>query len=827
MGNNANTKAQRRKALSHICRSVFLIFCISAIAFVLPLGQIASASTDKITYSLAAANRPDTAKGHPKMDSFLDDLVAAYEKQGLDAARGLAAENNWPLKGDSVQVILDTPDASLASQVVDNLGGKTEGISGHLVQASVSLSTLSKLANDAAINYIRRPLPATLAGIVSEGVALTRAPAWHNNDYKGWGVKIAVLDLGFTGYQSLLGTELPASVTARSFRQDGDITGGSERHGTACAELVYDMAPEATLYLVNFSTEVEFAQAVDWLIQQGVHMISSSVCWVNAGPYDGTGVICDIVENAYQHGILWANAMGNSTRRHWEGRFQDSDADQWHEFDSGVEVNALLMSVRKGQQISVFLSWNDSWAAASQDYALYLFRWHGNEWDNVAISDNPQNGQAGQTPTEEISIPAPKQATYGVAIARIRATGTEHLELYSFTHDFTVQVNSSSLLIPADAVHALSMGVYHWNTGQLETFSSHGPNNNGVVKPDLVAPDFVTTVTYGSQGFSGTSTGSPYTVGAAALVKQAHPMWGPSEITTYLKDAAAPHPAERIKGFVAPEGNNPPNNATGSGDLGLGDPPTPTAVTLASFTARVENYAAVIRWETASEVNNVGFNLYRSSGGTSGHKIQLNAELIPSQAPGGLGGASYTFRDASIVPGTLYAYWLQDLDNRGVAMLHGPITLEWPNAAPKPVQVRPNDSQVSVNTWKTFAATYRDENGVNDLRTVFIGIASNPAGLAQGVQLKYDAMTGLIHLWNGTGWSEGKAPGSNSTLSNNLVTVRLQQTRVAASNGEVLQIQWSLRFKDAFRGTRNIYLRAVDRQNASSNWLRGGRVQIE
>gem|GEM_PF-6286135 len=53
----------------------------------------------------------------------------------------------------------------------------------------------------------------------------------------------------------LLGKELPASVVAHSFRSDQDIF-ANEVHGTACAEIICDMAPNTRLWLVNFSTDL-------------------------------------------------------------------------------------------------------------------------------------------------------------------------------------------------------------------------------------------------------------------------------------------------------------------------------------------------------------------------------------------------------------------------------------------------------------------------------------------------------------------------------------------------------------------------------------------
>ena len=37
-------------------------------------------------------------------------------------------------------------------------------------------------------------------------------PTWHDAGFTGQGVKIGIIDYGFEGFRSLMGTELPASV---------------------------------------------------------------------------------------------------------------------------------------------------------------------------------------------------------------------------------------------------------------------------------------------------------------------------------------------------------------------------------------------------------------------------------------------------------------------------------------------------------------------------------------------------------------------------------------------------------------------------------------
>ena len=61
-------------------------------------------------------------------------------------------------------------------------------------------------------------------------------------------------------------------------------------------------------------------------------------------------------------------------------------------------------------------------------------------------------------------------------------------------------------------------------------------------------------------------------------------------------------------------------------------PEAPTAVELASFSAEPQGSTVLVSWETATEMDNLGFNLYRSKAG--GERVQLNDWLIASQSQG-------------------------------------------------------------------------------------------------------------------------------------------------------------------------------------------------
>ena len=106
-------------------------------------------------------------------------------------------------------------------------------------------------------------------------------------------------------------------------------------------------------------------------------------------------------------------------------------------------------------------------------------------------------------------------------------------------------------------------------------------------------------------------------------------------------------------------------------------PASPTAVTLIDFNAQQMADAILVTWETASELNNRGFNLYRGVS-PDGWDRQLNTALIPSQSQGSPSGFVYTWEDrAGLVAGTTYYYWLQDVDTSGAMTLHGPVSVDF------------------------------------------------------------------------------------------------------------------------------------------------------
>jgi len=458
---------------------------------------------------------PPPKKIYLKMESILGELTKKYAESKI-LAQDFAREREIPFEDEKVTVILNPPPGK-ETEVIDQkgvtlYGGIIEAVSRHFIRAKIPVSSLGEIAQKVAgISYIRLPAK-PLALTISEGVNLSGAPNYHYLGYRGQYVKVAIIDLGFEGLSAAQARgELPYNVITMDFTGWGIET--DTEHGTAVAEIVYDIAPLARLYLVKVGDEVDLENAKDWCVLQGIKIINHSVGWFNFNFTDGSGVICEIVDEAREEGILWVNSAGNSARRHYQDFFVDTDDDGWHNFSPGDDTNAIHLE--SGDWVVIHLTW-DCWTYTDQDYDLYLL---GPDHSIVASSENIQDGI--KEPTESIIYEAKTSGTYHIAIYNYKTTWSNQLKIFTFYHDLQYQTPEHSLTCPADAAGVMSVAAINWHnwaTGPQESFSSQGPTNDGRIKPDISGPDGVSTFTYGPGAFLGTSSSSPHVAGAAAVL---------------------------------------------------------------------------------------------------------------------------------------------------------------------------------------------------------------------------------------------------------------------------------------------------------------------
>ena len=194
------------------------------------------------------------------MDSNLNRIVQQVES-GQTTARGAA--KNAPLHSEESVAVTIYITEGYADAIVEFLeanGASPRNVGTDYIEAYVPVSLLPEASTQEGVISIRTIIPPQPAQgtVVSEGVSVHGATAWHNAGFKGQGVKIGIIDTGFEGFTSLQGTELPSTVEARCYTDIGvhtfsatDCEISGNKHGTAVTEAAFDIAPEATYYIAN------------------------------------------------------------------------------------------------------------------------------------------------------------------------------------------------------------------------------------------------------------------------------------------------------------------------------------------------------------------------------------------------------------------------------------------------------------------------------------------------------------------------------------------------------------------------------------------------
>jgi len=110
-------------------------------------------------------------------------------------------------------------------------------------------------------------------------------------------------------------------------------------------------------------------------------------------------------------------------------------------------------------------------------------------------------------------------------------------------------------------------------------------------------------------------------------------------------------------------------NAAGVYAIGMATAEVPLPVELVSFTATVDRMNANLRWSTATEVNNYGFEIERRQT-AQWQKVGFVAGAGNSNAP-----RDYSYTDNNLSPGR-YTYRLKQIDNNGAFSYHGSVEVE-------------------------------------------------------------------------------------------------------------------------------------------------------
>lgn len=479
------------------------------------------------------------------------------ERVGPFLERALARSGAAKHAAPTATVVHAKGSVERLKRAIRDVGAEIEASSGDLVQTRLDTDQVRRLAGNGAVAHMRLPHVARPAEAVSEGLPTTEALRFQDRGIRGKGVHVAVLDIGFAGYTTRLGSELPSNVDVKNFNHEGFET---TPHGTAVAEVIHDIAPEARITLVSFLTDVEYREAIDWLLarQPRIHVVNASIGFDNIGPLDGTSAITRSANRLLEEGdILYVNSAGNEQNSFYSAAFSDPDGNGWHNFTSGDEF--MDLSLDSGASMEFTLNWDD-WGdnpdrpGADSDFDLYLWcpgTQSTDPADACFSSAVKQQGNAFDRPLERIQEDSAGGGGYRLGIRSAGGSSAHDLRLSILggaVKSFEHSTPGSTINLPADGASVLTVGAHHYSDAIAdyrpnvkstdpgfsiedwqaelppEPYSSLGPTWDGRHKPDMSAPDCVTTDTFGPEGFCGTSAAAPHVAGAAALLKAERPV---------------------------------------------------------------------------------------------------------------------------------------------------------------------------------------------------------------------------------------------------------------------------------------------------------------
>lgn len=484
-----------------------------------------------------------------KLDGNLQTISRVHVRSGERASLDEARQRSMQVEEGRIRVVIaaSSGDAAATAGDAQHLGAQVEVVKGGMMQALVPPGSLRRLADHDSVASIALPLPWRPAAVEGEGVGFMNGTVWQAHGATGAGMKVAIIDLGFAGLTVAQATgDLPPIPSGRKKDFcDGNFDTATD-HGTAVAEIVHEVAPDAELHLICFGqSPLEFDNAVDYAIDTGVHVINHSIAWYNSSRGDGSGGQFTPdweAARARQAGILWVNAAGNEAQTHWHGTFSNPAGSGFHRFAAGDEYNDTLDTIGTGETICAYLKW-DRWSTPSlQNYDVSLYRLSSGTYTEVSPGNHASGG-----PTELVChVNSGTAAKFAVRIFQ-HPTSFAPPRVDLFVPGSRMQYRTgSSIVEPASSPSVVAAGALCWATGGLEPYSSVGPTISGLTKPDLAAPDSVSGSTYGSftscgsttSGFAGTSAAAPHVAGAAALIKQLHPTYGPATLQSFLERRA-------------------------------------------------------------------------------------------------------------------------------------------------------------------------------------------------------------------------------------------------------------------------------------------------
>lgn len=514
------------------------------------------------TPRLAKQSRP---KGTNKIGGFLQQVLNA-SVTGVNTKRAAISDSAFvrTKNSASMQVYISLTDASDDHvRALENMGVDVEVVNRDLnkVQGWLDADSIDTVAQESMVLKVAAPKYAQVrsGSVNTQGDSILRADELRAKGFTGKGVRVGIVSDGSNDFATAQASgDLPANLTrfgrcsSRVENVQQCIRSSSCNEGTAMAEIIHDIAPDAELAIASVNTSLEFIQRINQLANEFKADVIVDDLGFFGEPYFQDGDLAKAVAALPKH-VLYVSAAGNSANNHYENNYRSFTADDgrsFHDFGAvaGQATNISIgFIVPANSGVVTLLQWNDDFGSPSNDYDLTVV----NQANDTLLGQSIADQASGAEPIEATcTFNLTSQDVAQFAFVDRFSGSSRRLEMFHLgAPAIEFPVPQGSIFGHPGVARAIAVGTINADdpgNNDIAFYSSQGPvridfpTRADRAKPDLTGIDGVSVTGAGGfpSTFFGTSAAAPHVAGVAAQLLSTGPMVKPENVRRALTTTA-------------------------------------------------------------------------------------------------------------------------------------------------------------------------------------------------------------------------------------------------------------------------------------------------